>query len=408
MQTNLKSISISETISIPASVKQACDLLTKNGFKAYLAGGCVRDLMLNIKAKDHDIVTNAPIEKIKELFPKHLDVGESFGVIKLVDGIDIAIFRKESNYSDHRHPDKVDIGDEVTDTQRRDFTINALYLDVKEKTVLDYVDGIKDIQSKTIRTVGNAKDRFKEDALRIMRAIRFSAQLGFKIEKSTQTALKECANLLKKISRERIRDELFKTLLSDRPVIGLELFTKVGVWEIIFGIKKTAIPADFRSLKFNEKPSAISWIVSLAVTGMFGDPLKDQKEMLTRLVELIKLTNEEKKILQTALGVFEDCMVNEKNPPNRTPQEWIEFAINEKQVIDLMKRFIRRARGVDADHKEQAIKFIDQCHRWGAKKNYDKSFLTAQALIKKGIPEGPKLGKELKISNWKLFWDLTL
>ncbi len=408
MQTNLKSISIKDPISIPNSVKQACDLLSKEGFKAYLAGGCVRDLLINVKAKDHDIVTNAPIEKIKELFPKHLDVGASFGVIKLTDGIDIAIFRKESQYSDRRHPDSIEIGDEITDTQRRDFTINALYLNYKEKEVLDYVDGMKDLNAKIIRTVGKAKDRFDEDALRIMRAIRFSAQLGFKIEATTQTALKECATLLKEISRERIRDELFKTLNSDRPVIGLELFTKAGVWEIIFGNKKSAIPADFRSIKFNEKPTALAWIVSLAITGMFGDPLKDSEEMESRLTELLKLSKEEKKVLHVALSIFHDCLENEKITPHKSPIDWIEFAQKEKLIIDLMKRFIRRARGVDADHKEQAIKFIDQCHRWTQKKNIEKEFVTAQVLMKKGIKEGPKLGKELKSAQWKQFWGLTL
>jgi poly(A) polymerase len=254
---NLKSIPIKPSTAVPKPVIQACETLRQAGYDALLAGGCVRDLILSRTPKDWDIVTSAPAEKIKTLFPDHLDVGVKFGVFKLpptetrqgVVHIDIAIFRKDGPYSDARHPDSVSTGDPESDAMRRDFTVNALFWDPATQKILDYVDGYKDIGGKLLRAVGKPVERFQEDALRTLRAVRFSAQLGFKLDTDTQRALKDGRDLLRKISRERIREEIFRMLASEKAVHGIRNMINAGLWEPVFGVRKISFPSDLASYR---------------------------------------------------------------------------------------------------------------------------------------------------------------
>lgn len=239
---SLKSIPIKPAPKLPDDVVKVCQQISKAGFRAWLAGGCVRDMLLNRTPRDWDVVTNASMERLKEIFPNSLDVGAAFGVLKMPakaadTQVDIAIFRKEGAYSDRRHPDKVEPGDEKTDSERRDFTVNALYFDPDKAEIVDFVGGHKDLDGKVLRAVGAPEKRFNEDALRILRAARFNAQLGFKLEKGTAAALKKCASNLKEISRERIRDEVFRLLSSTRPILGLETLAMYGMWEPVFGVR---------------------------------------------------------------------------------------------------------------------------------------------------------------------------
>ena len=404
--TNLKSIPNKPKTPIPGAVLDACKKLKNEGTKTWLAGGCVRDMILGVKPRDWDIVTDASLETICKVFPKHLDVGVNFGIVKLIPGksesdpqIDIAIFRKESGYSDLRHPDKIDIGDELTDSARRDFTVNALYFDPFASVIYDYVDGYRDIGLKILRTVGDPQERFQEDALRILRAARFSAQLGFKIDPATMTAMKKYSKLLSAISRERVREETFRLLNSPRPVVGLESLAKNALWEQVFDVKRISIPADFRSLKFIEKPNALAWLCALGVTGLLGDPTKEPEKILSRMTQSMKFSNDEKKIFSKMILIFEESVKQRSYP-----LEWIEVASCEKSVVELCKRFIRRARGVTIEEKERAIKLIELSQRWAMKKNFVGNFPNAQELIKEGFKEGPKLGAELKSRQWATFW----
>lgn len=405
-----KLIPLKPAPSIPTPVVEACKKLSETGHKAWLAGGCVRDMMMGRKARDWDVVTDAPLEKIKQLFPKHLEVGAAFGIIKLPPigegatavSIDIAIFRREEGYSDRRHPDKVEPGDEKSDVARRDFTVNAMYYDPSNGTVVDYVSGHKDLQAKVLRTVGAPSERFSEDALRILRAVRFSAQLNFKIERETSAALKKCGPLLKNISRERVREETFRLLATSKPVMGLEAIAQNGLWEQVFGVRRVSIPADLRQLKLPWTPSPLHWIAGLGITGLLGDPLKEADKIVDRVTEGLKLSNAEKRTLSRVLRAYEDS--TSKNPES-SPLDWVELAREDKALVDLTKAFIRRARGPTEDQKEKAIKLIEQAIRWAIKPGSEKSWPTAQDLMKAGLKAGPKLGAELKARQWKTFWE---
>ena len=192
--------------------------LKDNGFEAYLVGGSVRDFLMNITPKDFDIATNAKPNEVEKIFEKTIDTGASFGTITVLINkvqIEVTTYRIDGDYKDNRHPEGVAFTTNlIEDLKRRDFTINAIAYDGMEEFI-DPFGGSIDIQNKIIKGVGEPAKRFREDALRVLRAIRFSCQLGFEIEENTLKALKKTAYLIKNISSERIREELKKIILSD-------------------------------------------------------------------------------------------------------------------------------------------------------------------------------------------------
>lgn len=224
-------------INIPDNVKFIIDTLENAGFEAYAVGGCVRDSILGRIPNDWDITTSAKPLETKALFRKTFDTGIQHGTISVLMGKDIyevTTFRIDGEYEDSRHPKEVSFTSELKeDLLRRDFTINAMAYNPSVGLV-DLYGGAEDLKNKVIRCVGNAHDRFTEDALRIMRAVRFAAQLEFSIEKETEKAITELAPTLSKISVERIQTELIKMLTSDHP----EYIEKA--WEL--GITKVFLP----------------------------------------------------------------------------------------------------------------------------------------------------------------------
>ncbi|MBI4394795.1 MAG: CCA tRNA nucleotidyltransferase [Candidatus Omnitrophica bacterium] len=211
---------------------QIVKALTQAGFTAYFAGGCVRDLIMKVKPKDYDIATTATPDEIESLFPKSVPVGKQFGVIIVVmDGhhFEVATFRREGAYRDGRHPETVSFTTPKEDALRRDFTINGLFYDPLKHSVIDYVDGKKDIGRKVIRTIGDPKARFEEDHLRLLRAIRFATNLGFQIEPSTWEAVKIHRKMIHSVSQERVRDELVKMFTRSSAGRGLELLSESGL-----------------------------------------------------------------------------------------------------------------------------------------------------------------------------------
>jgi len=226
--------------------------LTEKGYKAYFAGGCVRDMIMSIEPKDYDITTNAKPEEIKRLFKRTILVGAKFGVIVVVkDGInyEVATFRSEIGYKDGRHPDKVIFTDEKEDVKRRDFTINGLLFDPLKNRIIDYVGGKDDINNKIIRTIGNPFERFNEDKLRMMRAVRLAVGFGFDIEENTFNAVKCEGFEISEISKERIRDELVKILTEGAAGRGIKLLDKAGMLKVILpeiaDMKGVEQPKDF-------------------------------------------------------------------------------------------------------------------------------------------------------------------
>ena len=207
-------------IQVPEKVNRSINTLLTHGYEAYAVGGCVRDSLLGREADDWDITTSASPYEVKELFRRTIDTGIQHGTVTVMldkEGFEVTTYRIDGEYEDGRHPKEVLFTKNLEeDLKRRDFTINAMAYN-EQAGLVDIFGGVKDLKDKIIRCVGVAGDRFDEDALRIMRAFRFSAQLGFAIEENTRTAAAERAENLKKISAERIRTELTKLLLSKNP-----------------------------------------------------------------------------------------------------------------------------------------------------------------------------------------------
>lgn len=226
---------------IPKEVSTVAGSLRAAGYEAYLVGGCVRDLLLNRKPKDWDITTNAKPEQIQAVFPDSFYEND-FGTVGVKTGsddetltiVEVTPYRTETGYSDKRRPDAVMFGDSLEeDLARRDFTVNALALDESKGHIVDPYKGQKDIDARVIRAVGDAPERFEEDALRLMRAIRLVAELEFALDEGTAAAIKEKAPNLAHISRERVRDELVRILNSTQPMMALVLAQQLGVLEHI-------------------------------------------------------------------------------------------------------------------------------------------------------------------------------
>lgn len=211
--------------------------LTQAGYRSLIAGGAVRDLMLSRTPNDIDIATDATPEQVEEMFEKTVMVGKAFGVSRvIIDGhdIEVATFRKDGEYKDGRKPESVTFCSEKEDALRRDFTINALFYDPAKKEIIDYVGGQKDIMQRTLRAVGDPNLRFKEDKLRILRGVRFHAQLDFPIEQPTQDAMKAQVSSLNQVSMERISDEWIKLLMGEYVLQGLTKCYDLKIWNFLF------------------------------------------------------------------------------------------------------------------------------------------------------------------------------
>ncbi|HUA37583.1 MAG TPA: CCA tRNA nucleotidyltransferase, partial [Candidatus Sulfopaludibacter sp.] len=197
--------------------------MQRAGYAAFWVGGCVRDFLLGREPQDYDIATEARPEQVEKLFKKTIAVGRKFGVVIVVVGkrhFQVATFRAEAEYRDGRRPGKVVFSSAEADAQRRDFTVNGLFYDPKAEKLHDWVGGEQDLRAKIIRTIGTPEDRFAEDHLRLLRAVRFAAQLGFEIEPETFAAVKKLAPKIERISAERIRDELIKLFAPPKTLAG--------------------------------------------------------------------------------------------------------------------------------------------------------------------------------------------
>ncbi len=228
---------------IPKEIIEISNHLEKAGFEAFLVGGCVRDLLMKRKPKDWDLTTNAEPDDILRVFGENAFYENNFGTVGVKNRetkdetlkiVEITPYRVESNYSDKRHPDSVKFSKFLEDDlKRRDFTINSLAYRVSQETLIDNFGGLKDIKDKIIKTVGKPEERFGEDSLRILRAIRFVSELGFFIETETLNAIYVSRETIKYVSCERIKEEFEKIIMSENPMIGLAMAEKLGLLQYI-------------------------------------------------------------------------------------------------------------------------------------------------------------------------------
>jgi poly(A) polymerase len=240
-------------MSSRALAERICRLLRDAGQQAYLVGGCVRDLLLGREPKDYDVATDAHPARVRELFPESVAVGAQFGVILVTEDeaqVEVATFRSDIGYSDGRHPDRVVYSQSPQeDAQRRDFTVNGLLLDPHRNEVLDFVGGRDDLKAGIIRAIGDPELRFAEDKLRMVRAVRLAAQLGYVIEPATHAAIGKLAAQAAQVSAERLREELTRILTGGAARRGFELLEETALLEVLLPeiarLKGVAQPPQF-------------------------------------------------------------------------------------------------------------------------------------------------------------------
>ncbi len=243
--------------------KEIVATLQQVGFAAFWVGGCVRDFLLGREPQDFDIATDAKPEQVEKLFHKTIPVGKKFGVIIVVENeiqFQVATFRAEADYQDGRRPEKIEFANAEADASRRDFTVNGLFYDPLTQKIHDWVGGEKDLRSKIIRTIGKPEERFGEDHLRMLRAVRFAAQLDFEIEPQTFSAIQTLAPKIQIISAERIRDELLKLFCPPHAARGLVLLRDSGLLPFILPELVATIACE-QSPDFHPEGSVFNHIV---------------------------------------------------------------------------------------------------------------------------------------------------
>ncbi len=281
------------------AVESIYHTLESRGYKAFLAGGCVRDALMGNQANDLDVATDATPTQIEEIFEKTVSVGKSFGVMRVIqDGADIelATFRTDGIYRDGRRPEGVVFSSPEEDAQRRDFTVNALFFDLEKDQVLDFVGGQLDLRNRILRTVGDPEKRFQEDHLRLLRAARFAGQLGFIIEDATLQALQKMAAQVKTVSGERIRDEMYKLLRSGYADVGLRIMADTGLMAQLFPFRLRDNAWDSR--RFTEIWQYFATFVK-----------KAEFEELQKALDLLKLSAKERKSAEAAWKLWKDPSV---------------------------------------------------------------------------------------------------
>ncbi len=210
--------------------------LHRFGHEAYFAGGCVRDQLIGRKPKDYDVATSARPDEVERYFRRTISVGKAFGVIRVREGeceVEVATFRNDGTYLDGRRPSSIQFTSACEDAQRRDFTINGLFEDPILRKIVDYVGGRIDLNQRIIRAIGNPEKRFQEDHLRLLRAVRFTSQLGFRIDPATWKAIKKMAPKIRSISSERVRDELTKLLTAPHAAQGLRFLQRSSLMKYL-------------------------------------------------------------------------------------------------------------------------------------------------------------------------------
>jgi poly(A) polymerase len=249
--------------------------LQSAGFSAYWVGGCVRDRLLGREPEDYDIATSALPAQVEALFPRTIPVGRKFGIIIVLESgheFQVATFRAESDYRDGRHPETVTFSNAQADASRRDFTVNGLFFDPVTNQLHDWVNGENDLRARLLRTIGSPAERFAEDQLRLLRAVRFAAQLDFEIEPQTFAALKTLAPQIINISAERIRDELIKLFRPPHAARGLDLLRESGLLEQVLPEISATITCD-QSPNYHPEGSVYNHIrMMLAALPADADP----------------------------------------------------------------------------------------------------------------------------------------
>jgi poly(A) polymerase len=396
-------IRIDRNFTVPASVRSVLNALFDGGHDAYLVGGCVRDFLLQKEVKDYDIATSATPDEVQSLFPKTVAIGKAFGVMKVIAEdreLEVATFRKDGPYGDHRRPTRVEFGDVHADGSRRDFTINALYFDLKTNRVLDDFGGIQDLKDKVIRAIGDPEARFKEDALRLLRAVRFSARLQFGISDETRVAILKKAPLIRKISIERIRDELEKMITHASARHAVKELDSLGLLENVM--------PEISVAKLNQRKV---WDQTLRVLSVLGKYHLNEPSAFywglfllptLRLLPIEKREVEARKIAGR-LKLSSECADQMAYLVRETPKFRDAFSMREATLLRWMKdsdfELLVRFHGLDAisyDGNLAGLEFVRAIYPDAKRRLEMKPLLTGDDLVRLGMNPGPKFTEILR------------
>ena len=392
-------------IRLPVEANEAIRIvkrLQQSGFIAYLAGGCVRDALLHRTPKDYDVATNATPDMVREIFGKGktLAYGVSFGVIGVLpdrrraSGVsahatEVATFRSDGTYSDGRRPDTVQFGDPEQDALRRDFTINGLFFDPIADNVIDYVGGQQDLTKGVLGTIGDPHARFGEDRLRMLRAVRFSASLGFEIHPVTEQAIFEHADAIHVISEERIGIEMRRVLVAPSVIDGLESLLKTGLAKSVI---PSLLEADMELLskrilaaKSHDFRFRLAAILSL---------VNDSESSLRDLTKRWRLSNEEFRSLNSALGHAEKLMNFLDLPWSQTQPIVTDRDID--FIADLAISISASQPSSQQHRTHEMLRKVEEVLKWPEEQLNPAPLLTGDDLKELGFAAGPSYAKALK------------
>lgn len=363
--------------------------LKRNSFEALFAGGCVRDALLGAVAKDLDIATSARPDDVERLFDKTLAVGREFGTVIVVGrngNYEVTTFRKDGPYLDGRHPASVEFTDAEEDARRRDFTINALFYDPQKNAVIDFVSGQTDLDARIIRAVGDPASRFQEDHLRLLRAVRFSAQLGFDIEIETWRSVCELSDKIADVSVERILQELLKLVSGQAATLGLERLVRSRLADHIWPslARLHAQPDVWKSfiarVKDVRQPAAVFAFFGI-VSGL------DVKW----LGELEKL-KPSGQLIQSVQRLMEahDLLWNQTASKSERIRLWARPEWS--GILAMAEAEAAHRKGGTGRLEGWIAEFLEVCDGKG---NLPKPLLSGEDLLKMGFSPGPLLGRTL-------------
>ena len=383
-------------IALPKDVKHIIGVLMENGYEAYAVGGCVRDSILGRVPGDWDITTSALPMQVKELFRRTVDTGIQHGTVTVMlgrNGYEVTTYRIDGKYEDSRHPESVEFTPKLEeDLKRRDFTINAMaYND--EHGIVDIFDSVGDLQRKIIRCVGNAHDRFDEDALRILRAVRFSAQLGFGIEENTARAAKELAVNLKRISSERIHTEFNKMLKSAHPDY-FSVADAIGIMEIVLPEYHVMSAQDKAFVGALAKECACQlperYAAMLFMSGGYSEegPADTAKRVLKRL----KLDND---TINTASMLLRFGMLEITDDEPRIRH--IIYETGDKNILRILdfRAAYEKCIGNDITDVRRMYDICNMIFERGDCVSLKNLAITGRELIAMGVPAGRQMGEIL-------------
>ena len=383
-------------IALPKDVKHIIGVLMENGYEAYAVGGCVRDSILGRVPGDWDITTSALPMQVKGLFRRTVDTGIQHGTVTVMlgrNGYEVTTYRIDGKYEDSRHPESVEFTPKLEeDLKRRDFTINAMaYND--EHGIVDIFDGVGDLQRKIIRCVGNAHDRFDEDALRILRAVRFSAQLGFGIEENTARAAKELAVNLKRISSERIHTEFNKMLKSPHPDY-FSVADAIGIMEIVLPEYHVMSAEDKAFVGALAKECACQlperYAAMLFMSGRYSE--EGAADTAKRVLKRLKLDDD---TINTASMLLRFGMLEITDDEPRIRH--IIYETGDKNILRILdfRTAYEKCIGNDITDVRRMYDICNMIFERGDCVSLKNLAITGRELIAMGVPEGRQMGEIL-------------